>query len=166
MMENRDTLERNPMKPLYEEHNRPIRRLLRFLGFVLTPIGVIFTIIGLIDFFAVFGGETAFPTKFWYLFIGLPLTFAGIACLQAGYLKTIGKYVAGESVPVVTESVRYTARELRPAFREYAQDLKSTQGDGSSDPVERMKKLEELKEKGLISEFEYETKRSDIIQKL
>jgi hypothetical protein len=153
------------MKPLYEEHNRPIRGVLRFLGFVLLPIGAIFALIGFVDFFSAFGGGGP-PTKFWCAFVGLPLVAAGVACLKAGYIRTIGKYVAGEGVPIVTESARYAARELRPTFKERVQDLKSAKDDGTDDPVERMKKLEELKKSGLISESEYKAKRSEIIQKL
>lgn len=153
------------MKPLYEEHNRPIRSVLRFLGFILLPVGAILALIGFVDFFSAFGGGGP-PTKFWCAFIGLPLIGTGLACLKAGYIRTIGKYVAGEGVPVVTESARYAARELRPSLEEYVQGLKSNKGNGSGDSVARMKRLEELRKNGLISESEYKAKRSEIIQEL
>lgn len=153
------------MKPPYEEHNRPIRRVLRFLGFLLLPVGLIFMGIGLVDFFSAFGGDGT-PTKFWCLFVGIPLVAAGIGCLQAGYIRAINKYVAGEGVPVMAKSARYVARELRPEFKDYVQDLQGVEGPGRVDPVERMKSLEKLKEKGLITESEYIAKREEIIQKL
>ncbi len=150
------------MKPPYEEHNRPIRSLLRTLGFILIPTGIIFALIGLVDFFSAFGGSNP-PTKFWCVFVGLPLVGLGLACLKAGYIRTIGKYVAGESLPVVTESAKYAAKELQPVFKDYVKDLG---GNQAADPTERMKRLEALKQEGLISEDEYRAKRAEIIQKL
>lgn len=150
------------MKPLYEEHNRPIRSGLRALGFVLLPVGGIFVLIGLVDFFSAMGRFGGPPTKFWCLFVGMPLVAAGSWCLKAGFLRTIGTYVAGESVPIVTESARYAARELKPEVRELA---RAGREDGAS-AVERMKQLEELKRSGLISDAEYAEKRAEILGKL
>jgi hypothetical protein len=154
-----------PMKPLFEEHNKPFRGLLRFLGFILVPIGAIFALVGLVDFFGAFSGH-GFPTKFWCLFVGMPMVAVGLKCLKAGFLQSITKYVSGETVPVATESVRHVADELRPTFKGYVSDLKSVSARETGDPVSRMRTLEELKAKGLISEAEYAGKRAEILRGL
>ncbi|MCC5845395.1 MAG: SHOCT domain-containing protein [Verrucomicrobia bacterium] len=150
------------MKPLFEDHNRPIRTGLRVAGFILLPVGAVFLLIGLVDFFSAFGGA-GFPTKFWCAFVGLPLTAAGAGCLQAGYARKIGTYVAGESVPVVTESAKHLVRELRP---EFGGGATSRSDAAANDSVGRMKQLNVLKEKGLISESEYNAKRAEILEHL
>ncbi len=150
------------MKPLFEDHNRPIRTGLRLAGFILLPLGAVFLLVGLVDFFSAFGGG-GFPTKFWCMFVGMPLTAVGVGCLQAGYARKIGTYVAGESVPVVTESAKHLVRELRPEFRG---DTTPRSDAAANDSVGRMKQLNALKEKGLISESEYNEKRTEILKNL
>lgn len=151
---------------LYQEHNQPIRTLLRFLGVVLLLAGVIFAIIGLVDFFAAFNGNSGPPTKFWCAFVGLPLIGIGVSCLKAGYLRTIGKYVAGESVPIVTESARHVVRGLQPELQEYRRGGSPAGSSTPTNAVVRLKELEQLKQKNLISKAEYEEKRRQIINKL
>ena len=151
------------MKPPYENTNRPIRIILRIIGFILTPTGAIFLAIGLIDFFSAFGGH-GMPTKFWCAFVGMPLLGLGIFCLKAGFLGSIGKYIAGEGTPVVLESAKYMAYELRPTIRQYAKDFQSGSRPEKEGPLVRMKHLDELKQNGLISESEYELKRREVLQ--
>ena len=148
------------MKPPFHEENRPVRSGLRTLGFVLVPVGAIFAIVGFVDFFSAFGG-LGFPTKFWCLFVGMPMVAVGIGCLKIGYLGPITKYVAGETVPVATESAKYVVEELRPSLRGVIQDVR---GEGGEDPLDRMKQLEELKRGGFITPEEFETKRAEIVR--
>ena len=148
------------MQPPYESKNTGIRSALRIIGFIILPVGAIFAAIGLIDFFSAFGSFHP-PTKFWCAFVGLPLIGLGITCLKAGYLRTIGGYVAGETAPVATETFKYVSEELRPSIRDMARDFRGA--DEEHDPVVRMKHLEELKAGGLISESEYSGKRAKIL---
>ena len=148
------------MQPPYENQNTGIRSALRVLGFIILPVGAIFAGIGLIDFFSAFGSFHP-PTKFWCAFVGLPLIGLGITCLKAGYLRTIGGYVAGETAPVAADTLKYVSEELRPTIRDLAHDIRET--DGDHDPVTRMKHLEELKTSGLISDSEYTEKRTKIL---
>ena len=147
-------------QPPYENQNAGIRIALRVIGFIILPAGALFAAIGLIDFFSAFGSFHP-PTKFWCAFVGLPLIGLGIACLKAGYLRAIGGYVAGETAPVATDTLKYVSDELRPSIRDLARDIRGT--DGDHDPVARMKHLEELKTSGLISGSEYSEKRAKIL---
>lgn len=151
------------MQGSYENQNSGFRNILRVIGFMILPIGVIFAAIGLIDFFAAFGGH-GFPTKFWCVFVGFPLVGLGVACLKAGFLRAIGGYVASETAPVAVDTLKYVSHELRPTMRNIATDLHENSTD--ADPVTRMKYLEALKTSGLISEAEYTQKRTEILTKL
>ena len=148
------------MQPPYENQNTGIRSALRVIGFIILPVGAIFAAVGFIDFFSAFGSFHP-PTKFWCAFIGLPLIALGITCLKAGYLRTIGGYIAGETAPVATDTLKYVSEELRPSIRDLARDIRGT--DEDHDPVTRMKHLEELKTSGLISDSEYSEKRTKIL---
>lgn len=116
-------------------------------------------LVGMIDFFSAFG-SSHMPTKFWCLFVGMPLLGIGIASLKAGFLGRIGRYVASEATPVATESLKYMAEELRPTVKQYEKDLRSKE----SLPVERMKHLDKLRREGFVTDAEYETKRSEILK--
>ena len=151
------------MQPPYENRNSGIRGTLRIVGFIILPAGLIFAATGFIDFFSAFAfGGHGFPTKFWCAFVGLPLIGLGISCLKAGYLREIGGYVAGESAPVATDTLKYVSEELRPSIQNIAQDIRETSSD--ENPVNRMENLDQLKKKGLISEAEYLQKRAEILK--
>lgn len=157
------------MRPPFEDQNRPVRGALRVLGFVLVGAGGLLALVGLIDFFSAFGGH-GMPTKFWCLFVGMPMVGFGSMCLKAGYLGSIGRYVAGESTPVVGESAKYLAEELRPTVRRYAEDLRGAStpesASAKTDPAARLKRLEELRDAGLITAAEFDAKRVEIIKEL
>lgn len=153
------------MSPPFQEQNRPVRSGLRTLGFVLLPLGAIFALVGFVDFFGAFGGG-GFPTKFWCLFVGMPMVGIGIAFLKAGYIGAIGKYVAGETVPVATESAKFVVNELRPNIRDVAGDLRGVLNPETQDPLERMKQLEEMKRQGFITAEEFEAKRAEIVREI
>ncbi len=153
------------MRPPFESQNRPARGALRGLGFFLVVVGGIFALVGLVDFFSAFGGR-GFPTKFWCAFVGLPMIGIGISCLKAGYLGAIGRYVAGETTPVASESVKYIAEELRPTARRYAEDLRAAAAPAQPDAATRLRQLEELHRSGLVSAAEYAAKRAAILKAL
>lgn len=146
------------MEPPFETQNSIIRNILRVGAILALPAGAIFSAIGLIDFFGAFSGQ-GFPTKFWCVFIGFPLLALGSFCFKAGFLRAVTGYVAGESAPAVREAVEYVAEGL-------AQSPRSTTGGSRPDPAERMKKLEELRRQGLITDAEYSEKRQQILLEL
>lgn len=92
---------------------------LRAVGVLLVAVGGVFTVVGLVSFFSAFGGGGA-PELFWCAFVGLPLLGIGTACLKAGYLGSIARYVASETAPVAADTVDYVARETRDTIRSVA----------------------------------------------
>ena len=78
-------------------------------------------------------------------------------------MVSVGRYIARELTPVVVESVKYAADELRPTIRQYAKEIRSDSGGEKEDPVIRMKHLDELKRSGLLSPEEYQRKRAEIL---
>lgn len=91
---------------------------LRAFGLLLTAVGGVFTAIGLVSFFGSMSSMHAGPPEyFWCAFVGLPMLGFGTMLLKLGYLGAIGRYVAGESAPVVSDTVNYVAEETRPAMR-------------------------------------------------
>ncbi len=120
-------------------------------------------LVGLVDFFAAFGGR-GFPTKFWCAFVGMPLLAGGLWCLKISYLGAIGRYVAGETTPVATESAKYIAEELRPTVRRFAEDVRSTTAPDRPDTATRLRHLDELRGGGLVTDAEYAQKRAEILK--
>lgn len=85
-----------------------IRNLGRISGPIMILAGVIFAIIGIMELFSPFGpfgqlgsmdsfNSIGVQTKFWYIFIGLPLIGFGVSICKAAYLKPIANYVADET---------------------------------------------------------------------
>lgn len=138
------------------------RNLLRAIGFGFCALGVVFTAIGLIDFFSSFGTFRR-PELFWCAFIGLPLFGAGLACLRAGFLGLASRYVADEVTPTFGRSASHLAREVTGAVTEV---LGAPGSVDQPDPSERLKRLERLKAEGLISAEEYSQKRQEILTKI
>ncbi len=93
------------------------RAALRFIGPVMLIVGVIFTAIGMVSFFASMGSHSG-PSYFWCAFIGLPLMAFGSMISKFGYLGSISRYVAGETAPVGKDVVNYMATETKGAIRE------------------------------------------------
>jgi hypothetical protein len=151
------------MQPPYESRNSALRNIFRGAALILLPTGAVFAAVGLVDFFGAFSGH-GFPTKFWCVFVGLPMLAFGTFCFKAGFLRTITGYVAGEAAPVVRDTVEYVADGLRPTLRNLADDAR--QGDHGSDPAHRLRNLDALKQEGLISESEYASKRLEILKEL
>ena len=140
------------------------RNALRIAGFVFCTIGGVFALIGVIDFFSVFGTFKQ-PTLFWCLMVGVLLIGIGSWCVKAGFLGAASKYVADEVTPTVARSTKYVAREVGAALQEtLAED--STRKNERHDPAARLKQLEQLKADGLVSGEEYARKRQEILNVL
>ena len=82
-----------------------VRSALRLGGPIVFGIGLLLTAIALIDFFSSFGSFGGMPTNFWMAFIGLPMMGIGWAMIQAGYLGSATRYVAGEVAPTLRDTI-------------------------------------------------------------
>ena len=88
------------------------KKKLKIIGVALLIIGGIFTLVGFINFFASFGGDSM-PNLFWCTFIGLPMLGIGSMLTTMGYKQEISRYIKNESIPVLNEA----GEELSPAIR-------------------------------------------------
>ena len=72
--------------------------------------GLLMALLGLADFFGAMASADidAEPTKFWMVFVGLPLMVVGGWLLQAGYARALTSLYAEETAP----AVRTTAEAL------------------------------------------------------
>jgi len=95
------------------------KKKLRNTGKVLLIIGVIFSVVGFVDFFAAFTGS-GMPTLFWCLFIGFPLLGFGGMLLKASYMRETAQYMKDEGIPVVKD----TYRDLKPEFKDFVNTIR------------------------------------------
>ncbi len=93
------------------------RATLRAIGMLMVIAGGVLTAIGLIDFFGAMGGHSGPPQQFWCAMVGLPILAIGFGLLRLGYLGAIGRYVAGETAPVATDTINYVGEEAAPGIR-------------------------------------------------
>ena len=108
-----------------DPQHQPIRNTLRVVGPLLLGVGVIFMIVGFVDFFSAFGGFEP-PTKFWCFFVGGPLLFFGGAMTMYGYMGRMARYVSQEMTPVATDTFKYAVGETKDSVR----DLAGAVGEG------------------------------------
>lgn len=97
-----------------KKHNRN-KLILKILGACLTIIGLVFIIIGIVDFFKGFNSMKP-PTLFWCMFVGVPLLGIGAAMLNMGFRREVGRYVKNETLPIINEA----SEELAPAITSMA----------------------------------------------
>src|SRR5262249_37824540 len=99
--------------PMSEEEVNPghatIRGILRVAGPVLAVVGLIFTITGVVSFFASIGTFEP-PRYFWCVFVGLPLVASGVGITQYAFMGRMFRYVAGETAPVTKDTFNYLAK--------------------------------------------------------
>ncbi len=81
-----------------------LRSSLRIIGPAMVGVGLLFTAIAMIDFFAAFGGM-GIPGNFWMAFIGLPLIAIGSAITKFAYLGPASRFVAGEVTPTIRDTL-------------------------------------------------------------
>ena len=110
------------------KHNAT-KKALKIIGIVCIVTGGIFAVIGFIDFFSSMG--KGMPTKFWCLFIGIPLTAIGLMITSFAFKREISRYVKNESVPVINEA----GREISPAIRDIASAVKDGFDDKTTNGV-------------------------------
>jgi hypothetical protein len=83
-----------------------VRSGLRVGGAIVLGIGLIFAISGMASFFSAFGSASP-PTHFWMAFVGLPLIGLGGTMLKISLIGPATRYVAGEVMPTVKDSLGY-----------------------------------------------------------
>jgi hypothetical protein len=96
-------------------HNQT-RDTLRVLGPLVLGTGVMFMIVGAVDFFRAFGGDGP-PRLFWCFFVGMPLLFAGGVMTQMGFMGKIIRYQAQEMAPPVKDTFNYMADGTKDGVR-------------------------------------------------
>ena len=96
-----------------------VRTVLRLFGPLVALTGLIFIVVGMVDFFSAAGSHHA-PTKFWCLFVGMPVLFVGLVLSKFAFLGRIGRYMAGEMAPVAKDTINYMAAGTRESVREIA----------------------------------------------
>ena len=84
------------------------RDTLRIVGPMIALVGLIFIIVGTVDFFRAFGGDGP-PKLFWCPFIGIPLLFVGGVLSSFGYMGKMARYQAQEMAPVAKDTFNYMA---------------------------------------------------------
>ena len=107
------------------QHQGP-RTFLRVVGPLVFGVGGLFALVGLVDFFSAFGSMSGPPTKFWCLFVGMPLMAIGGAMTKFGYLGRIARYMSQEMTPVGTDTFNYAVDETKDSVQQLARAI----GDG------------------------------------
>ena len=141
------------------------RLLLRTIGKVLLLPGVVLVIIGFASFFSSFGSMES-PQYFWCAFIGLPMAALGAALLSFGYLGKTSRFIAGETMPVAKDAINYMGKNTKEGVSHFSEAIFSGQKNAEKSELsveERLKKLDQLHEKGLINEEEYNQQKSRIL---
>lgn len=95
------------------------RAALRLIGPVVLVIGLLFTIVGVGNFFMAFGSHGP-PKLFWCAFVGMPLIAIGSALTKAGFAGAVARYQAGEYAPVAKDTFNYVADGTRDSVRSIA----------------------------------------------
>jgi hypothetical protein len=120
-------------RQLSSPHHQTTRSVLRIGGPILAVVGLIFLIVGLVDFFGAFGGGGP-PQRFWCFFVGMPLLFVGLVMTQFGYLGAFYRYVATEATPVATDAFNETADGIQPGVRKIARSIAEGLNEGQMPP--------------------------------
>lgn len=111
------------MKPIDQNHSST-RNVLRVIGPLILLVGIIFMIVGFVDFFAS-AGKFRGPQLFWCFFAGMPLLFVGIVTTSYGFMGSVARYSAGEMAPVAKDTINYMAEGTQDSVRTIASALEA-----------------------------------------
>ncbi|MGD0655808.1 MAG: hypothetical protein ABSA16_15830 [Thermoguttaceae bacterium] len=110
------------------------RDFLRVLGPLVAGVGLIFTIIGIGNFFASFysfgPGSFGLPRYFWCAFIGLPLLAVGGSICKFAFMGAVTRYIADEVAPVGKDVVNYMVDGTKDSIRDVAAAVSEGIGEG------------------------------------
>lgn len=101
----------------YDESQRKhkkIKIILRISGAILLICGIVFVIVGMVDFFqSTMDFPNGRPSKMWCFICGIPLIPIGAGLFALGFEKEMMRYVKNESVPIINE----LGQEVSPAIQ-------------------------------------------------
>lgn len=95
------------------KNHEKFKKTMKIAGLTMLAIGIVFIVIGAVDFAHAFGGEDG-PKKFWVFFVGFPLFAFGAMCTMIGFHREIVQYMKDETMPVTKEA----AKEIKAALTE------------------------------------------------
>lgn len=96
-----------------QKKHKKIKIILRISGGVLLICGIVFVIVGMVDFFqSTMDFHNGRPTKMWCFICGIPLIPIGAGLLALGFKKEMMSYVKNETVPIINQ----VGREVSPAI--------------------------------------------------
>ena len=111
----------------FENRHQGTARVLRIVGWLILPIGLILIIIGMGSFFTSFG-TGKMPSLFFLVFAGFPFLTVGGICLSLGYHKKVTEFVATQTAPVAKDFTNYmvdgTSDSLARAAGKIAKEIK------------------------------------------
>lgn len=110
----------NDRRKTIHPRQEAIRGTLRLLGPVIIAIGVLFVLVGGVDFFSK-ATSGQMPTKFWCFFVGLPLLALGGTLTRFGFMGAVARYTVGEYAPVAKDTINYMADGTADAVQDLAQ---------------------------------------------
>lgn len=113
----------------YENKYRRTTIVLRVLGFIFLPIGIILIGIGMSSFFSTFGsGEMS--SGFYLVFAGFPFFAAGGACLTLGFRRKMTEFMVTTTAPVMKDFSNYiidgTSDSVSKVAGKIAKEIKSS----------------------------------------
>ena len=152
----------NRINPNHKQQNNALKTI----GPIVLVIGLVFMAIGMISFFTAFGSFGS-PRLFWCAFLGMPITAVGVGMTRFAYMGKIARYTAGELAPVVKDTFNYVAK----GTQEGVADMAEAVVDGAKRTTaltieERIKKLEKMKQSGLINEEDFEEQKDRILSEI
>jgi len=95
------------------------RGFLRFIGLAMVAVGLVFTLVGVVNFFSAANGGGV-PTRFWCVFVGLPLLGIGARVCKFAFFGATARYMANEVTPVGRDVVNHLAKNATDAVRQVA----------------------------------------------
>ena len=142
------------------------RSVLRTIGPLVALVGLIFLAIGMISFFTAFGSYGP-PKYFWCAFVGMPLTFIGLIICKFAFMGKIARYTANEIAPVGKDTFNYMAKGTQEGVEDISEAVYKGKSQAEADSIkERLSRLKELKNQGLISETDFKTQKDRILSEL
>ena len=142
------------------------RSFLRIFGPLLLLVGLSFVAVGMISFFSAFAGSGS-PKYFWCVFAGMPIAFVGLVMCKFAFMGKVARYTAGELAPVGKDTFNYLASETREGVSDVSEAFHQGKSNAASSSIEeRIRKLETMKESGLINEEDFEEQKDRILSEL
>jgi len=92
------------------------KKILKVIGFIFLPLGLLFLIFGFSNF-----------ELFFLSFLGMPMLFIGSSCLMFAYQGSIARYNASQTAPVLKDTINYLADETKDTIVNVSNEIKNKQ---------------------------------------